>query len=230
MINKVITAQEAARYIKNGHTVMVGGFGLIGSPLTIIKSLEKEEVSDLTVISNNVGEEGKGLGVILRQEKIAKAIGSYFTSNREAVRLYNAGKLKLQLLPQGTLAESIRAGGAGIPAFYTSTSVGTTLAEEKEVKEFQGKRYVLQEALRANIAIIKAYKADRLGNLTYYKTARNFNPLMATAADFVIVEVDEIVEVGELKPEEIVTPHLYVDKIVQSKATLLKGGNIHYEC
>lgn len=230
MINKVITAQEAARYIKNGHTVMVGGFGLIGSPLTIIKSLEKEEVSDLTVISNNVGEEGKGLGVILRQEKIAKAIGSYFTSNREAVRLYNAGKLKLQLLPQGTLAESIRAGGAGIPAFYTSTSVGTTLAEEKEVKEFKGKRYVLQEALRANIAIIKAYKADRLGNLTYYKTARNFNPLMATAADFVIVEVDEIVEVGELKPEEIVTPHLYVDKIVQSKATLLKGGNIHYEC
>ncbi len=229
MRNKVITPEEAADMIQSGQTMMVGGFGLIGSPLTILKALESRAVDELTVISNNVGEEGRGLGRILQQGKISKAIGSYFTSNREAVRMYNEGKLQLQLIPQGTLAEALRAGGAGIPAFYTSTSAGTKLAEGKEVKQFGGKTYVLQEALHADVALIKAHQADELGNLTYYKTARNFNPMMATAGKKVIVEVDEIVPVGELDPEAIVTPHLYVDHLVLSKATLLEGGQVRYE-
>ncbi|PIC70211.1 succinyl-CoA--3-ketoacid-CoA transferase [Sporosarcina sp. P2] len=229
MRDKVITAKEAADKFSSGMTVMVGGFGLIGSPLTVLKALEEKEVADLTVISNNVGEEGVGLGIILQQGKIGTAIGSYFTSNREAVRMYNENKLRLQLLPQGTLSEAIRAGGAGIPAFYTSTSAGTKLAEGKEKKVFDGKTYVLQKSLKADIAIIKAHKADEMGNLTYYKTARNFNPLMATAANTVIVEVDEIVPAGSLDPEAVITPHLFIDYIVQSKATLLEGRRVEYE-
>src|SRR5699024_5852697 len=156
------------------------------------------------VISNNVGEAGEGLGILLRQGKIKKAIGSYFTSNREAVQYYNEGKLDIELLPQGTLSEAIRAGGAGIGGFFTKTAVGTELAESKETKETVGETYLLEKGLKADVALIRALKADRKGNLVYYKTARNFNPNMATAAKFVIEEVDEIVEEGVLSPEEIV--------------------------
>ncbi|MGM8215848.1 CoA transferase subunit A [Bacillaceae bacterium W0354] len=223
-MGKITTPKEAISHVKSGDVVMVGGFGLVGAPLTMIEELTEHNVNDLTIVSNNVGEEGKGLGKVLRQGKIRKAIGSYFTSNREVGTLYNEGKLDVQLLPQGTFAEAIRAGGAGIGGFYTKTAVGTKLAEGKEEKVLNGETYILEEALKGNVAIIKAHKADKLGNLTYYKTGRNFNPMMATACDIVIAEVDEIVEVGELSPEEIVTPHLFVDFIVKSELQLTKEG------
>ncbi|PIC63165.1 succinyl-CoA--3-ketoacid-CoA transferase [Sporosarcina sp. P13] len=219
-----LSIDEALKHVKSDQTLMVGGFGLVGSPLSIIEHLTKHDVSGLTVISNNVGEAGEGLGILLRQGKLKKAIGSYFTSNRDVAKYYNEGKLELELLPQGTLSEAIRAGGAGIGGFYTKTAVGTNLAKGKETKEINGETYLLQEALKADVAIIKAWKADRLGNLVYYKTARNFNPNMATAAAYVIAEVDEIVDVGELSPDEIATPHLYVDAIVKSELTLTKDG------
>lgn len=223
---KVVKIDEAIKHINSGDTLMVGGFGLIGSPLTLIYALINHPVKDLTVISNNVGEEGEGLGLLLRQNKIKKAIGSYFTSNREAVRYYNEGKLEIELLPQGTMSEAIRAGGAGIGGFYTKTAVGTELAKGKETKEIDGEIYLFEKALKADVALIRAAKADKIGNLVYYKTARNFNPNMATAAKYVIAEVDEVVDVGELPPEEIVTPHLYVDAIVKSKMILTKEGVI----
>lgn len=223
-MSKLTSPKEAIKHIKSGDTVMVGGFGLVGAPLTMIEELTKHDVTDLTIISNNVGEEGKGLGKVLRQGKIRKAIGSYFTSNREVGTLYNEGKLDVQLLPQGTFAEAIRAGGAGIGGFYTKTAVNTKLAEGKEEKIINGETYILEKALKGKVALVKAHKADRLGNLTYYKTARNFNPMMATACDIVIAEVDEIVEIGELSPEEIVTPHLFVDYIVKSEWQLTTEG------
>lgn len=223
-LRKECSIIEAIEHIKSGDIVMVGGFGLIGSPLSVIQYLTDYDVSDLTIISNNVGEQGQGLGMLLQQGKITKAIGSYFTSNRDVAKYYNAGELALELLPQGTLSEAIRAGGAGLGGFYTKTAVGTELAINKEVREIDGEQFLLQKALKADVAIIRAWKADRLGNLVYYKTARNFNPNMATAASYVIAEVDEIVEVGELSPEEIVTPHLYVDAIVKSEWVLTKEG------
>lgn len=223
-LNKLISIDEALKNIKSDQILMVGGFGLVGSPLSIIEHLTKHDVSGLTVISNNVGEAGEGLGMLLRQGKIKKAIGSYFTSNRDVAKYYNEGTLEIELLPQGTLSEAIRSGGAGIGGFYTKTAVGTDLARGKETKEINGETYLLQEGLKANVAIIKAWKADRLGNLIYYKTARNFNPNMATAAKYVIAEVDEIVEVGELSPDEIATPHLFIDVIVKSELIVTKHG------
>src|SRR5690625_1803607 len=223
-VTKGRTIQEVIKKIKTGDTLMVGGFGLIGSPLTLIDGLTKHSVTDLTIISNNLGEAGEGLGLVLRQGKIKKAIGSYFTSNREAVQFYNDGNLAIELVPQGTFSEAIRAGGAGIGGFYTKTAVGTELAKGKETKEIDGKIYLFEKALKADIALIRAHKADTKGNLVYYKTARNFNPIMATAAKYVIVEVDEIVADGELSPDEIVTPHLYVDAIVTSELILTKEG------
>ncbi|MED4633083.1 CoA transferase subunit A [Peribacillus frigoritolerans] len=216
--------EAALSCVKNGHTLMVGGFGLIGAPLTLIDGLGKKDVAGLTVISNNLGEKGKGLGALLSQKKIKKAIGSYFTSNREIGEFYQRGEIELELLPQGTLAESIRAGGAGIGGYYTKTGVGTDLAKGKEEREINGATYIFEPAIRANVALIRAWKADTLGNLVYYKTARNFNPAMATAADVVIAEVDEIVEPGELSPEEIVTPHLFVDGIIKANKILTKEG------
>jgi 3-oxoacid CoA-transferase subunit A len=223
-MNKIKTAEEVIQKVKSGDTVMVGGFGLVGAPLTLIDELTRRDVDNLTIISNNLGEAGKGLGILLRQEKIKKAIGSYFTSNREVGEHYNTGKLEIQLMPQGTMSESIRAGGAGIGAYYTKTGVGTELAKGKEVRVINDESYLYEEALKANIALVKAHKADTLGNLVYYKTTRNFNPIMAAAADYVIAEVDEIVEPGELNPEEIVTPHLYIDAIIVSKLILTKEG------
>ncbi|MBV7504242.1 CoA transferase subunit A [Bacillus sp. sid0103] len=221
--------ESALSCVKSGHTLMVGGFGLIGAPLTLIEGLTTKQVTELTVISNNLGEAGKGLGELLRQRKIKKAIGSYFTSNREVGDFYQRGEIELKLLPQGTLSESIRAGGAGIGGYYTKTGVGTELANGKEERELNGEKYIFEPALRADVALIRAWKADTLGNLIYYKTARNFNPLMATAADVVIAEVDEIVEAGELSPEAIVTPHLFVDNLIIAKKILTKEGVIDYE-
>lgn len=224
MESKITDIKSALEPVKSGDTLMVGGFGLIGAPLSLIDELTTIDVNELTVISNNVGEAGKGLGILLDQGKLKKAVGSYFTSNREVAKWYNAGKLELQLLPQGTLGEAIRAGGAGIGGFYTKTSVGTDLAKGKETKEIDGEEYVLEKALKADVSIVRAHKADKLGNLVYYKTARNFNPMMAAAGRYVVAEVDEIVEVGELNPEEIATQHIYVDKIVLAEQILTKEG------
>lgn len=228
-ILKEMKAMEVMKHISSGNTIMVGGFGLIGSPLTLIDALTKHDVRELTVVSNNVGEAGEGLGILLRQGKIKKTIGSYFTSNREAVQYYNEGKLAIDLLPQGTLAEAIRAGGAGIGGFYTKTAVGTELAKGKQMKEIDGETYIFEKALQANVALIRAKKADAKGNLVYHKTARNFNPNMATAASFVIAEVDEIVETGELSTEEIITPHLFVDAIIKSELILSEKGVVARE-
>src|SRR5438132_1054829 len=185
--------------VRDGDVVMVGGFGLVGQPLRLVEALVGSGRKDLTVISNNVGEPGRGLGMLLREGQLRKAIGSFFTSNPEVAAAKREGRLDVELLPQGTLAEGIRCGGAGIPAFYTPTAVGTVLAEGKETRVFEdGRSYLLERALRANVALVHAYRADRFGNLVYRKTARNFNPIMATAADLVLVEVDEVVEVGEL--------------------------------
>jgi len=216
--------QDALSVVKSGDTVLVGGFGLVGAPLSLIDGLTEKEVKDLTIVSNNLGESGKGLGILLNQNKIKKGIGSYFTSNRDVGDKYQKGEIELELLPQGTLAESLRAGGAGLGGYYTTTGVGTDLAKGKEEREIDGVQYILEKAIRADVALIRAHKADTLGNLVYYKTARNFNPLMATAAKQVIVEVDEIVEPGELNPEEIVTPFLYVDVIIKAQQVLTKDG------
>lgn len=222
-------AAEALQSVKSNQTIMVGGFGLVGAPLTLIDELTRKEIDGLTVISNNLGEKGKGLGILVNQKKIKKGIGSYFTSNRDVGDAYQKGELELELLPQGTLAESMRAGGAGLGGYYTKTGVGTDLAKGKEEKIIDGITYVFEPALKADVALIRAWKADTLGNLVYYKTAQNFNPLMATAADVVIVEVDEIVEAGELSPEEIVTPHLFVDGIIQAEKILTKDGVVSNE-
>ena len=224
MTKRKQSAAEALERVKSGDTILVGGFGLIGAPLTLIDELTQKDVNGLTIVSNNLGESGKGLGILLNQGKIKKGIGSYFTSNRDVGDKYQAGEIELELLPQGTLAESIRAGGAGLGGYYTTTGVGTDLAKGKEEREIDGVPYIFEKAIRGDVALIRAHKADTLGNLVYYKTARNFNPLMATAAKTVIVEVDEIVEPGELNPEEVVTPHLFVDVIIEAKQVLTKEG------
>jgi 3-oxoacid CoA-transferase A subunit len=219
--SKVISVRKAAALVRPGSTVMVGGFGLVGSPLTLIEALlSSEDARDLTTISNNVGEPGKGLGRLLLEGRIRRAIGSYFTSNPDVIERHGSGELETRLVPQGTLAEAIRAGGAGLGGFYTRTGVGTELAEGREVREIDGELYLFEKPLRADVALIRAHRADTLGNLTYYKTARNFNPDMATAAEVVIAEVDEIVEAGSLNPEHVVTPHPYVDHVVQAEIRL----------
>ncbi len=213
--DKLISAREAAAHVPRGATIMVGGFGLVGKPLNVVEALlDNPDATELTVISNNLGEPGKGLGRLLREGRVRKAIGSFFTSNPDVVAAYQAGTLEIQLLPQGTMSEAIRAGGAGIAAFYVRTGVGTGIADGGEVREFDGIRYLLCRALHADVALIRAKRADAYGNLVYEKSARNFNPDMATAADRVIAEVDEIVAVGELDPETIVTPHIVIDHLV----------------
>jgi 3-oxoacid CoA-transferase subunit A len=222
---KLKTAEEAVQYIQRGNQLLVGGFGICGTPFTLIDNItETDHARELTIISNNLGEAGKGLGKLLISKHVKKAVGSYFTSNRDAVKAWKNGELEIELVPQGTLAEAIRAGGAGIAGFYTKTAVGTKLAEGKEEREFDGERYLFIRGIKADVALIKAEKADTLGNLVYAKTARNFNPMMATAAKLVIAEVDEIVEVGTLDPLEIVTPHNYVDMIVMNDRYEKVGG------
>jgi 3-oxoadipate CoA-transferase, alpha subunit len=210
-----IPATEAVSHIKTGDTVMVGGFGLVGAPLTLIDALaEHSDATDLTIVSNNIGEPGKGLGKLLRQGRIQRGISSFFTSNPEAVAAVNAGKIEATLVPQGTFAEAIRAGGAGIGGFFTPVAAGTPLGDGKEERLIDGVPHVLESPIRADVALVYAARADTLGNLWYRHTARNFNPLMATAAAITIAEAGEIVPVGELDPESIVTPHLYVDQLV----------------
>jgi 3-oxoacid CoA-transferase subunit A/3-oxoadipate CoA-transferase alpha subunit len=216
--SKVRSAADAVAAIRPGATIMVGGFGLVGAPLTLIAALGTHaDARDLTIISNNLGEPGRGLGRLLLDGRVRKAVGSYFTSNPDVVRAHLDGSLEVELVPQGTLAESIRAGGAGIGGFFTKTGLGTPLTEGCEERVIQGERYVLQESRRADVALVRARTADELGNLVYAKTARNFNPDMATAADLVIAEVDEVVPVGTLDPEAVVTPHLFVDVLVLSE-------------
>ena len=220
-LDKIVSAERAIElFVESGVTLMVGGFGLVGAPLTLIQALNESDRKDLTIISNNLGEPGKALGQTYRLGKVRRAIGSYFTSNPEVAEGYARGAIEITLLPQGTLAEAIRAAGAGLGGFYTPTGVGTLLAEGRELREIDGRVYLFQEALPADVALVRAHKADRLGNLVYYKTARNFNPMMATAARTVIAEVDEIVEVGQLDPEMICTPHIYVDRLVVAKERL----------
>jgi 3-oxoacid CoA-transferase A subunit len=218
---RLVSADEAvANTVQDGMTVMVGGFGLVGAPLTLIRALNANPCMRLTIISNNLGEPGKALGETLRLGKVARAIGSFFTSNPDVAEARARGELDVTLVPQGTFSEAIRAGGAGLGGFFTPTGVGTLLAEGKEIREIGGKTYLFQEPLRANVALVRARTADRLGNLVYYKTARNFNPMMATAADIVVAEVDEVVEVGQLDPEAIGTPHLCVDYLVRAEVKL----------
>ena len=209
------SAKDAVRHVKTGDTVMVGGFGLVGAPLTLIDALvEYSDAADLTIVSNNIGEPGRGLGKLLRQGRIRRGISSFFTSNPEAVAAVNAGEIEATLLPQGTFAEAIRAGGAGIGGFFTPVAAGTLLAEGKEERLIDGVPHVLEHPLRADVSFVYAARADTLGNLWYRHTARNFNPLMATAATITIAEAGDVVPVGELEPESIATPHLYVDHLV----------------
>ncbi|MFE9084705.1 CoA transferase subunit A [Brevundimonas sp. NPDC003935] len=200
----------------DGMTVMSGGFGLCGIPENLIAGLKASGAKGLTVISNNAGVDGFGLGQLLETKQIAKMISSYVGENKEFERQYLAGELQLEFNPQGTLAERIRAGGAGIPAFFTATGVGTLVAEGKEVRNFDGRDYVMETGLVADLAIIKAWKADERGNLVFRKTARNFNPMMATAGKVTVVEVEEIVPTGSLDPDHIHTPGVYVDRLIQT--------------
>jgi 3-oxoacid CoA-transferase subunit A len=214
-MNKVVESAEAAvADIASGSTIMLGGFGLCGIPENLIAALVKRKVAGLHTISNNMGVDGFGMGLMLETGMIASHIGSYVGENRRLEQMVLKGELNLTLIPQGTLAERIRAGGAGIPAFYTPTGLGTVVAEGKETREINGRMYVLETALHAHYALVKAWKGDRLGNLVYRKTARNFNPAMATAAEVTIAEVEELVEPGVLDPDHIVTPGIYVDRIV----------------
>jgi 3-oxoacid CoA-transferase subunit A len=214
-MNKVVqSAEEAVADIVPGSTVMLGGFGLCGIPENLIAALVRRRVTGLHTISNNMGVDGFGMGLMLEAGMIASHVGSYVGENRRLESLVLKGELDLTLIPQGTLAERIRAGGAGIPAFYVPTGLGTVVAEGKETRKIGERTYVLEKALHADVALIKAWKGDRLGNLVYRKTARNFNPAMATAADLTIAEVEELVEPGELDPDHIITPGIYVDRIL----------------
>lgn len=199
----------------DGMTIMAGGFGLCGIPENLIAAIRASGVKDLTVVSNNCGVDDFGLGVLLAGGQIRKMISSYVGENKLFAELYLSGKLELEFNPQGTLAERIRAGGAGIPAFFTKTGVGTLVAEGKEVREFDGELYVMERGLTADLSIVKAWKADREGNLVYRKTARNFNPMMATAGKATVAEVEVLVETGEIDPDHIHTPGIYVDRLVQ---------------
>jgi len=217
-LNKVIARSDAAvAGIPDGSSVMVGGFGLCGIPENLIAALIRKGVKGLHTISNNLGIGGFGMGKLLEAGMIASHIGSYVGENKLLESLVISGGLKVTLIPQGTLAERIRAGGAGIPAFYTPAGFGTLVAEGKEVREFDGRRYVMERALTADFALIKAWRGDRLGNLVYRKTARNFNPMMATAAKTTIAEVEELVEPGTIDPDHIVTPGVYVQRIVKGE-------------
>ena len=220
MTNKVYESAEAALkgIVQDGHTLAVGGFGLCGIPEALITALKETGAKDLTCISNNAGVDGFGLGLLLETKQIKKMIASYVGENKEFERQFLNGELEVELTPQGTLAEKLRAGGAGIPAFFTQTGVGTLIADGKEVREYHGKDYILEESLTADVALVKAYKADKAGNLIFRKTAQNFNPVCAMAGKISIVEVEEIVEIGELDPDSIHLPGIYINRIVLNTA------------
>ncbi|WP_336955694.1 CoA transferase subunit A [Acinetobacter johnsonii] len=216
MVNKVYSSAKDALQdvVQDSQTLAVGGFGLCGIPESLIAALKQTGVKNLTCISNNAGVDGFGLGLLLESKQIKKMIASYVGENKEFERQFLSGELEVELTPQGTLAEKLRAGGAGIPAFFTATGVGTLIAEGKEEREFNGKPYILENSLTADIALVKAYKADTAGNLIFRKTAQNFNPVCAMAGKVCIVEVEEIVEIGALDPDQIHLPGIYVNRIV----------------
>ncbi len=221
MNKQFASADEAVADIHDGATVMVGGFGLCGIPENLIAALVRKGVRELNTIANNVGVDGFGLGLMLEAGMIRSHTGSYVGENKLLESLVIANKLDLKLIPQGTLAERIRAAGAGIPAFFTPAGVGTVVAEGKEIREFDGRAYLMEHALHADFALVKAWKGDRMGNLVYRKTANNFNSVMATAAKITIAEVEEIVEPGAIDPDDVKTPGIYVKRIVKS-AMLVK--------
>ena len=216
MVNKVYSSAKDALQdvVQDGQTLAVGGFGLCGIPESLITALKQTGVKNLTCISNNAGVDGFGLGLLLESKQIKKMIASYVGENKEFERQFLSGELEVELTPQGTLAEKLRAGGAGIPAFFTATGVGTLIAEGKEEREFNDKPYILENSLTADLALVKAYKADTAGNLIFRKTAQNFNPVCAMAGKVCIVEVEEIVEIGALDPDQIHLPGIYVNRIV----------------
>jgi 3-oxoacid CoA-transferase subunit A len=209
-------ASSALEGVKDGMTILVGGFGLCGIPENLILALRDSRVKNLTCVSNNAGVDDFGLGLLLHTRQIKKMVSSYVGENATFEKLYLSGELELEFCPQGTLAERVRAGGAGIPAFYTPTGVGTLVAEGKDVREFDGRPYVMERGITGEFALVRAWKADTFGNLVYRKTARNFNPMMATAGKITIAEVEEIVPLGELDPDQIHTPGVYVQRIVKS--------------
>jgi len=232
-MNKVVgSADEAVRDVFDGATIMVGGFGLCGIPENLIRALVKKNAKDLTTISNNVGVDGFGMGLLLSNGQIRKHIGTYVGENKLLEQMVLNGQIELQLIPQGTFSERMRAAGAGIPAFYTPTGVGTVIAENKETREFEGRLYLMEHALKADFAFIKAWKGDTWGNLVYRKTARNFNPMMATAAKVTIAEVEHLVKPGELDPDMVHTPSIFVKRIFKGelyerrieKRTVRRGG------
>jgi 3-oxoacid CoA-transferase subunit A len=209
----VANAEEAIQDVFDGATIMVGGFGLCGNPENLIRALVRKNVKNLTTISNNAGVDGFGLGLLLANGQIRKHIGTYVGENKLLEQMVLNGTVELDLVPQGTFAERIRAGGAGIPAFFTPTGVGTTVAEGKEAREFDGRPYIMERGLKADFAFVKAWKGDKWGNLVYRKTARNFNPMMATAGKVTIAEVEHLVEAGKLDPDMVHTPSVYVKRI-----------------
>ncbi len=210
------TANEAlAGVLRSGMTILSGGFGLCGVPMALIEAIRESGVSNLTIVSNNAGIDGVGLGILLESRQIAKMISSYVGENATFARQYLAGELEIEFNPQGTLAERIRAGGAGVPAFYTATGFGTAVADGKETREFDGRHYVMERGIVGDLAIIHAWKGDPEGNLVYRKTARNFNPIMATAAKMTVAEVEHIVEAGTLDGDHIVTPGIFVKRLVR---------------
>ncbi len=215
-MHKVVSsAEQAIQDVFDGATIMFGGFGLCGMPENLIRALSAKGTKNLTTISNNAGVDGAGIGLLLANGQIKRHIGTYVGENKLLEKMVLDGRMQLDLVPQGTFAERIRAGGAGIPAFFTPTGVGTVVAEGKEVREFDGRTYVMERALAADFAFVKAWKGDKWGNLVYRKTARNFNPMMATAAKITIAEVEHLVEPGELDPETVHTPSVYVKRIFQ---------------
>src|SRR5262250_3250503 len=213
----VASAEEAIADVFDGAVIMVGGFGLCGMPENLIRALARKGTKNLTTISNNAGVDGFGMGLLLGNGQIKRHIGTYVGENKLLERMVLDGTVELDLVPQGTFSERIRAAGAGIPAFFTPTGVGTMVAEGKETREFDGKVYLMEHALKADFALIKAWKGDKWGNLVYRKTARNFNPMMATAAKVTIAEVENLVEVGELDPDRVHTPSIYVKRILKGE-------------
>src|SRR6202051_4123346 len=213
----VASAEEAIQDVFDGATIMVGGFGLCGIPETLIRALVRKGIKNLTTMSNNAGVDGFGIGLLLAAGQLRKHVGTYVGENKLLEQMVLQGKVELDLVPQGTFSERIRAGGAGIPAFFTPTGVGTMVAENKETREFDGRTYVMEHALKADFALVKAWKGDKWGNLVYRKTARNFNPMMAAAAKITIAEVEHLVEVGDLDPDLIHTPSIYVKRIFRGE-------------
>lgn len=215
MDKRISSADSAIERLSDGATILMGGFGLCGIPENLIAAVRRKGTKDLTIVSNNAGVDDFGIGLLLQNRQVRKMISTYVGENKLFEQLVLSGELHVELNPQGTLSERLRAGGAGIPAFYTPTGVGTLVAEGKETREFDGRQYVMERGLRGDFAFVRAWKGDRWGNLIYRKAARNFNPMMATAADYVIAEVEHLVELGELEPDAIHTPGIFVNAIFQ---------------